>query len=80
MSTSVPGPASPPPKVLGRHRWIATAAFTLTPAEAAAAAEGAPVDLDRPKLMFIGVGCIDCEEQYEIARTQPCLAGDEWPT
>lgn len=67
-----------PLKVPGRHRWIATCAYTLTDSEAAAADEGVRTELGVDKLCTFGVGCVDCEQPYTLARTEPCPAGDEW--
>lgn len=67
-----------PDKVPGRHRWIATAAWTLTDTEAAAAREGVTTLLTHRGLVQFGVGCVDCERTYAQAVTDPCPAGDEW--
>lgn len=67
-----------PVKVPGRHRWIATAAYTLSDTEAAAADEGVRTELSVEKLCMFGIGCVDCEGEYKHVRTAPCPAGDEW--
>jgi hypothetical protein len=69
-----------PVKEPGRHRWVATGAYTLTPSQAAAADAGSQVTLDPTMLVAFGVGCIDCEREYHGSRTDPCTVGDEWRT
>jgi hypothetical protein len=70
--------ADPPPKEPGRHRWMATTAYTLTPSQAAAAAEGAQLTLEPSMMIAFAIGCIDCEQPYHPARLEPCPAGDDW--
>jgi hypothetical protein len=70
--------ADPPPKEQGRHRWIVTAAYTLTASQAAAAAAGAYVELGPAMLIHLATGCLDCEQEYEACRLSPCPAGDSW--
>lgn len=71
-------PERMPVKSRGRHRWTVIASFTVTDNEAAQAAEGVSVVMDAPKLAAFNIVCIDCEEVYEKARTEPCPAGDQW--
>lgn len=67
-----------PSKEEGKHRWVANAAFTITPSEAAAAHAGSAVALTVKNLVFYGVGCIDCEGEYHEARVHKCPAGNDW--
>lgn len=68
-----------PPKVDGRHRWIATGGYTLSDFEAAAGIDGTgQVILSPTKLVAFSVGCVDCEQEYRACRGAPCPAGDEW--
>lgn len=53
-----------PPKEPGRHRWIATAGYTLTPGQVSAASSGANVTLTPENMFMIGTGCYDCEQLY----------------
>lgn len=74
--------AQPPPKQPGRHRWIVTAAYTVNDDIAASAYDPATLKfLDHENLMYVGIGCVDCEQplgQVEIGSF--CPAGDDWPT
>lgn len=74
--------AQPPPKQPGQHRWIVTAAYTVTDAIAASAYDPAALKfLDHENLMYIGIGCVDCEQQLGAVKVGSfCPAGDEWPT
>lgn len=58
------GGAQLPPKQPGRHRWVAFSSHVLTD-EAAATAHnpGARNLLGPENLMYLGVGCWDCEKQ-----------------
>lgn len=69
-----------PEKEPGVHRWIATAAFTVTDAEAAQAAAGREaVLLDASRLFSpVEIGCVDCEAPHRDVATRPCPAGDEF--
>jgi hypothetical protein len=79
-ASPVGGFAELPPKEPGRHRWIATSAYSLTPSQAAAAHAGSRVVLGPDLLMAFGVGCWDCELEYHAARIDPCLATGDEPT
>lgn len=72
--------AQPPPKQVGRHRWIVTAAHTVTDDIVAAAHDSATLKfLDHENLMFIGIGCVDCEQPLgQIKVGSWCPAADEW--
>jgi hypothetical protein len=74
--------AQPPPKQAGRHRWIVTAAYTVNDDIAASAYDPAALKfLDHENLMYIGVGCVDCEQPLGAVEVGSfCPAGDEWPT
>lgn len=69
-----------PDKEPGRHRWVATAAYTLTDQEAAQATAGdEPILLDAGRLFApVQFGCLDCEHRYDEVVAVPCEAGDEW--
>jgi hypothetical protein len=68
------GFADLPPKIPGQHRWFATAGYTLTASQAAAADNGARIVLGPETLVAFGVGCWDCELEYRGARLEPCTA------
>lgn len=58
------------PKVAGVHRWVATGAWVLSEDEAALGATGDTAPdmmpmLDNGNLMFLGIGCWDCEEPMQ---------------
>lgn len=70
-----------PAKQPGVHRWQVAMAHYMTPEQAAAfdgRSESSPVLLDASSVMFAGLGCIDCEQEYRDVVDQPCPAGDEW--
>lgn len=71
----------PPAKKPGVHRWVAAVSHYLSPEQAenfAGASDSMPFLLDASSVMFVGVGCIDCEGPYQLAVGTPCPAGDEW--
>lgn len=64
------GAAELPAKVLGQHRWIATGSWVLSPSAVFHAQDGdLPQILDRENLMYLGVGCWDCE--MALGQIQP---------
>lgn len=66
------------PKIGTRHRWIATAGYVLTDGQATAAFSGARINLPVERLFTFGVGCVDCELEYDDALAlEPCAA-EEW--
>lgn len=67
--------AKMPRKVPGQHRWIATAGYVVTEEQAAG---GNDVILDHESRFQFGVGCIDCEQEFNEARGTPCPVGDDW--
>ncbi len=70
-----------PAKRTGVHRWMATVAHYFTDEQAEAFAgrtESTPVLLDSSNIMFVGIGCVDCEGEYRTVVGTPCPAGDEW--
>lgn len=70
-----------PAKVPGVHRWQVAMAHYMTPEQAAAwdgRSPSSPVLLDASSVMFAGLGCTDCEQEYRDAVGRPCPAGDEW--
>lgn len=68
-----------PTKDPGRHRWVATVAYFLSPGQARAAmTPGNRVLMDGSNMLTYGVGCWDCEQVYDEAIGKPCPAGDEW--
>ena len=49
----------------GRHRFVAIATFSLSHESALEASKpGNSVMLDQENLLFVDIGCIDCEEPY----------------
>lgn len=61
-----------PDKLAGRHRWIASVAFTLSPGQAHNAHEGNAVVLDYDNAIGLQVACLDCGGGYEATRNEPC--------
>ena len=69
-------PKELPPKVPGRHRWIAIASYTMT-VESVRVARDAdiPKYLDQENLFMLAVGCYDCERQLgDIEPDSICMA------
>lgn len=68
-----------PPKVPGRHRWIATGAWVITVEDVEHADEKDwPTFLDNENLMQLGIGCWDCEQPLGvIAAGSVCPAPGE---
>lgn len=62
------GGAEIPPKVPGRHRFIASAAYVITAEQAATAYDGdARHVLGPDQLINLAIGCWDCEEPLGVA-------------
>lgn len=52
-----------PPKRLGEHRWIATAAFFLSDEAVSGAYDKAQLKfLDQENMFSLAIGCWDCEQ------------------
>lgn len=66
------------PKIGAAHRWIATAGYVLTDAQVVAAYSGARVNLPVERLFTFGVGCVDCELEYDQALAREPCAAPEW--
>ena len=66
-----------PPKKSGRHRFVAIATFAISE-EAARGAElrTDPAILDHENLWSVNVGCIDCEEPWELTMKNFCDAAE----
>lgn len=57
------GGAQLAPKIPGKHRMIATAAYVLTDDQATAMTDNAALKVLGPdSLMYLGIGCWDCEQ------------------
>lgn len=70
-----------PAKRPGVHRWICAISHYFTDEQAEAfegRTESSPVLLDASNIMYAGVGCVDCEQPYDVVHDRPCPAGDEW--
>lgn len=69
-----------PPKIEGKHRWIATGAWILSDEHIANAFDAdADKYLDHENMMHIGFGCWDCEQPLGdrpgmITATSTCKA------
>lgn len=51
------------PKVLGRHRFVATVAYVLSEEMAVGALDPSTTSyLDNENLMYLAIGCWDCEQ------------------
>jgi hypothetical protein len=70
------GGAALPPKVPGHHRWIATAAYVVRDVDAEKANDAEHFTfLDHENLMYLAIGCWDCEEPLgKIKATSTCPA------
>lgn len=70
-----------PEKVPGRHRWIATAVYSLPQEMAEAVDDESRIKLlDHENMVDLAIGCWDCEQALgaEIAADSPCPApGDD---
>jgi hypothetical protein len=65
--------ADMPVKRPGAHRWMAIATFSLTNPGAAG-----PKLMDQNNLVYIAIGCYDCEEPWtEERQEQTCPAPGE---
>ena len=71
--------ASLPPKVPGRHRWIAMVTYVIPEAFAAddLMDERVPKFLDSAHVHYLALGCWDCEGLLQEVKDQPCPAHDE---
>lgn len=66
-----------PEKVPGKHRWIATAAYSLSQEMAEAADDESKIKLlDHENMIDLAIGCWDCEKALgaEIAPDSVCEA------
>ncbi len=65
-----------PPKVEGKHRWVATGAWVISDVDAATAFDADRMKfLDNENLMVLGIGCWDCEQPLGlIGHDSPCPA------
>lgn len=65
-----------PAKVPGRHRWIATATYSLSEKAVAGAYDPGELKfLDQENLAFVLIGCWDCEKALgEVAADSACPA------
>lgn len=80
--------AEPPPKVPGKHRWVATVAYNVSEAtirEHLGYQQGGPRPLDayfdNESMISLALGCVDCERILAPGHASPdtpCPAGDEW--
>lgn len=68
-----------PPKLPGAHRWIATAAYVVTVADAVNAADPEHVSfLDRENLFSLAIGCWGCEQPLGVIdATSRCPASGD---
>jgi hypothetical protein len=70
------GGAQLPPKIGNEHRWIATAAYVMDVDQVRAAHDPDTLKfLDEKNLMYLAVGCWDCEQTLGAIRPDtPCPA------
>lgn len=67
-----------PAKEPGKHRWIATASFVMDIPDRLIGDANTNKFMDEKNLMYIGVGCWDCEQVYAACVDEPCPApGDD---
>jgi hypothetical protein len=66
-----------PAKVPGQHRWIATAAWVLSPEAVAGASDPDVLKyMDHENLMSLALGCWDCEQPLGAIKVgSHCPAG-----
>ena len=66
-------PRQLPEKQWRQHRWVAAAAFVLSQEQAEAAHEpGNQVYMDGSNLMYVMIGCWDCEQPYPLVHDKRC--------
>lgn len=66
-----------PPKIIGVHRWVATAAYVVSQRQADAMfTESAPKYLDHESMFSMGVGCWDCEMELSREPRPGCVTAD----
>lgn len=69
-----------PDKEGRRHRWIVIATHVASDDVVKRSfRDGEGIILDNESLWDITIGCIDCEEIYEIAKSRPCHAPEYKP-
>jgi len=62
-----------PEKKKGRHRFIAIASYVISHETAVKAIEGTgQAIMDQENIWDLSIGCIDCEQPYEIGMTKYC--------
>lgn len=62
-----------PQKQPGKHRWVVVASYTISEEQAEAAfIPGNRVMMDGSNLFHMGVGCYDCEGEYQYVKGQRC--------
>ncbi|MCP4222076.1 MAG: hypothetical protein GY773_01880 [Actinomycetia bacterium] len=67
------------PKQAGKHRWVATGAWVLSDEAVSGADDPDTMKfLDNENLMYLGIGCWDCERPLEaITKDSTCPAPGE---
>lgn len=63
-----------PEKLAGQHRWVAAASFVLDMPDRLLEDAATHKLLDDRNMMYLGVGCWDCERSFGEASGQPCQA------
>ena len=68
-----------PPKQPGKHRWIAAGSWVISDVDAAGAFDADQMKfLDNENLIYLGIGCWDCEEPLgKITHDSRCPAAGE---
>ena len=74
FSADVERVAELPPKREGQHRWVAAASYVLDMPDRLIGDEGTRKLLGPERLMYLGVGCWDCERAWGEVNGQPCPA------
>jgi hypothetical protein len=62
-----------PDKVPGQHRFMVAASYSVSAEELALAIEGEQMHLDHETRFSLVMGCLDCEQDYDACKDQPCL-------
>jgi hypothetical protein len=57
-----------PPKTLGQHRWVITAAYVATEAQVLGAINDEATYFDHENRLSVAVGCWDCEQPYPVIK------------
>lgn len=63
-----------PPKRTGKHRWVAAASWIISPNQYDQLDTTEIKLLDRENIMYLAIGCWDCELTYGEAKDTMCTS------